>query len=156
MPLPKIRRFLWVSLEPMHMTQAFEDRGAPGDRKTVDRVSDSVRQALSSADLSSDIHDIVESARMALVEAKAVSLFGLETPHPDFGAVHWIVGRTEPPDGDAGDFLVFAIPEHKPEHGADAEDGWPLFAAGSDDLVEAFRQLPEGFCAGVSGEAASA
>jgi len=144
----------------MTMTQAFEDRGAPGDRKTVDRVSDSVRQALSSADLSSDIHDIVESARIALVEAEAVSLFGLETPHPDFGAVHWIVGRTEPPDGDAGDFLVLAIPEHKPDpdpdSGAGSEDGWPLFAAGSDDLVEAFRQLPDGFCAGAGGETASA
>jgi len=112
-----------------------------GDRGAVDRISDSIRQALAGADSTSDIHDIVESARAALLDAEAVSLFGLETPHPDYGSVHWIVGRTDPPDGD---YLVFAIPEHAAEEGS-GEAGWPFYTAGGEDLGEAFRQLPAGF-----------
>lgn len=104
----------------------------------MDRISDSIRQALAAADSSSDIHDIVESARQALVDAEAVSLFGLETPHPDFGAMHWIVGRTDLP---GGDYLVLAIPERAFDKGG----GWPVFSAGAEDLGEAFRRLPHGF-----------
>jgi hypothetical protein len=117
----------------MHTTYTPENRGA------VDRISDSIRQALAIADASSDIHDIVESARAALLDAEAVSLFGLKTPHPDFGAVHWIVGRTDLP---GGDYLVLAIPERDFDGGA----GWPLYSAGGEDLEQVFRQLPPGFC----------
>ncbi len=113
-----------------------------GERGAVDRISDSVRQALASADRSSDIRDIIESARAALVDAEAVSLFGLETPHPDFGSVHWIVGRTDLP---GGDYLVLAIPERTPGLVDPTETGWPFFTAGADDLSDAFRLLPPGF-----------
>jgi hypothetical protein len=110
------------------------------NRGAVDRISDSIRQAIA-ADGSSDIHDIIESARQALVDAEAVSLFGLETPHPDFGSVHWIVGRTDPSDGE---YLVLGIPEHTAPESPDGE-GRPLFSAGADDLGDAFRMLPPGF-----------
>ncbi|MEJ8571632.1 hypothetical protein [Microbaculum marinum] len=117
------------------MTRNNTDRGA------VDRISDSIRQAIA-ADASSDIRHIIESARQALVEAEAVSLFGLETPHPDFGSVHWIVGRTDPADD--GEYVVLGIAEHSSPDSAPGEDR-PLFAAGAEDLGEAFRQLPPGF-----------
>jgi hypothetical protein len=121
----------------MHMTHTPETRGA------VDRISDSIRKALSAADRSSDIQDIIESARAALVEAEAVSLFGIETPHPEFGSVHWIVGRTDLP---GGDYLVLAIPDHADDDSGDWDTGgWPIFTAGADDLSDAFRQLPAGF-----------
>lgn len=128
----------------MLMTHTHMNRGA------VDRISDSIRQVIAGADSSSDIHDVVESARAALLDAEAVSLFGLETPHPDFGSVHWIVGRTEPPDGD---FLVFAIPERAPDEDRD-DAGWSVFTGGGDDLGEAFRQLPPGFVAAPPGHPA--
>ena len=121
----------------MHMTHTPETRGA------VDRISESIRQALSAADSSSDIQDISESARAALVDAEAVSLFGIETPHPDFGSVHWIVGRTDLP---GGDYLVLAIPGHADGASGDWDSGgWPVFTAGADDLADAVRQLPAGF-----------
>lgn len=114
----------------------------PGVRGAVDRISDSIRQALASADRSSDIQDIIESARAALVDSEAVSLFGIETPHPDFGSVHWIVGRTDLPEGD---YLVLAIPERTAANDDGEGGGWPVFTAGADDLADAFRLLPPGF-----------
>ena len=114
----------------------------PGARGAGDRISDSIRQALSAADSSSDIQDIIESARAALLDAEAVSLFGLETPHPDFGSVHWIVGQT---DQSGSDFLVLAIPERAPGYDTPEDGGWPFFSAGAADLDEVFRLLPRGF-----------
>lgn len=112
-----------------------------GDRGAVDLVSDLVRRAIAGAGQSSDIDTIVDRARAALVDADAVSLFGLETPHPDFGSVHWIVGRSERP---GADFLVLAIPGRN-GGGRDGAPGWPVYAAGSPDLDTALRQLVPDF-----------
>ncbi len=111
----------------MHMTHTHGDRGA------VDLVADFVRRAIAGAEPSTDIETIVDRARAALVEADGVSLFGLQTPHPDFGEVHWIIGRSAMP---GADYLVLAIPGRTGD-----EADWPLYAAGSSDLDAALRQL---------------
>lgn len=115
----------------MHMTHTHGDRGA------VDLVADFVRRAIAGAEPSTDIETIVDRARAALVEADGVSLFGLQTPHPDFGEVHWIIGRGAMP---GADYLVLAIPGRLEADSGDEAD-WPLFAAGSSDLDAALRQL---------------
>jgi hypothetical protein len=111
----------------MHTTHTHGDRGA------VDLVADFVRRAIAGAEPSTDIETILDRARAALVEADGVSLFSLQTPHPDFGEVHWIVGRGARP---GADYLVLAIPGR-----TEAEADWPLYAAGSSDLDAALRQL---------------
>lgn len=93
---------------------------------------DAVRDSITASDRDEDIHDVVERARSALLDAQATSLFGLETPHPRLGSVHWIVGQ---PQGESG-YVVVAIGER-----AEGEADWPVFSATSDDLGDAFRQL---------------
>ncbi len=103
-------------------------------------LSEAVRQVVAHAGHHEDIHEIVDRARTAFVEAEGISLFGLETPHPDFGSVHWIVGQ----DGSEADgYLVLAIGDHSDT------DSRPLFAASADDLADALRQLAD-YCGGLT------
>ncbi|TCT07267.1 hypothetical protein EDC22_110114 [Tepidamorphus gemmatus] len=111
----------------MHTTHTHGDRGA------VDLVADCVRRAIAGAAPSTDIQTILDRARTALVEADGVSLFSLQTPHPVFGEMHWIVGRGARP---GADYLVLAIPGR-----AVQDAGWTMYAAGSSDLDTALRQL---------------
>lgn len=95
-------------------------------------LSEAVRRAVTDASDSADVREVVERARSALVEADGVSLFGMETDHPDLGTVHWIVGQPSEEEG----YLVLAIASR-------AEEGeeLPLFTAAADDLADAFRQV---------------
>jgi hypothetical protein len=96
-------------------------------------LSEAVRQAVAIAHEDEDVHEVVERARAAFVDAHGVSLFALETDHPSLGTVHWIVGQ---PAGDEAGYMVLAI-------GSRCEIGQPLplFAAEGEDLSEALRQL---------------
>lgn len=95
-------------------------------------LSEAVRRAVTDTTDSEDVREVVERARSALVEADGVSLFALETDHPDWGTVHWIVGQ---PSEEAG-YVVLAIASH-----ADEDTGRPLFSAAAEDLSDALRQV---------------
>ena len=102
----------------------------------VDGVADAVRSAVAGIERNSDLNDIVSRAREALLEADGISLFGLETPHPEFESVHWIVGRAgeEEPS-----YVIVAIPGRPVGRRRRKRDS--LFTATSDDLADGFRQL---------------
>jgi hypothetical protein len=96
-------------------------------------MSDAVRRAVSQTDQGEDMSAVVDRARSALLEAEGISLFGLETDHPELGPMHWLVGQ---PAGDEPSYLVLAIAGH-------VEDGEEraMFSAADVDLDAAFRQV---------------
>lgn len=97
------------------------------------QLSEAVRAVVAAAGPEADIAEVVERARSAMVAAEGTSLFGLETDHPDYGSVHWIVGHS-PPD-DSG-YVALAIAGRR-----DIAEGWPLFTASGNNLSETLRRL---------------
>lgn len=97
------------------------------------QLSEAVRAVVATAGPEADIAEVVERARSAMVAAEGTSLFGLETEHPDYGSVHWIVGQS-PPD-DSG-YVALAIAGRR-----DTTDAWPLFTASGDSLSETLSRL---------------
>lgn len=96
-------------------------------------LSEAVRRAVAGAADLQDFREAVDRARSAFIEADGVSLFGLETDHPELGTVHWIVGH---PARDEGGYLVVAIASNVAE-----DRSFPLFAAAADELSDAIHQL---------------
>lgn len=98
-------------------------------------LSEAVRRAVCQSPADSDVLDAVARAREALLQAEGVSLFGLETDHPEHGTLHWIVGQPAA-DDEAPGYVVLAIGSRGGEG-----DERPLFSAAAEDLAEAFRQV---------------
>lgn len=96
-------------------------------------LSEAVRHAVSQGPEGEDMSEVIDRARTALVEAEGVSLLGLQTDHPEFGTVHWLVGQ---PAGDEPGYLVLAIAAR-----GDEGEEHPMFAAADEDLTAAFRQV---------------
>lgn len=98
----------------------------------AERVAARVRAALAETAQGIDFDAAVEAAREAMIDADTVSLFGLETDHPDHGSVRWIVGQA---GGEEASYIVLALTAV----GEGGEHG--LHAASAADLSDALLQL---------------
>lgn len=102
----------------------------------AERVAARVRAALADAAEGIDLDAAVDAAREAMIDEETVSLFGLETDHPEHGSVRWIVGQS---NGDSESYVVLALTPV----GEGGEHG--LHAAASADLSEALLRLAPEF-----------
>lgn len=104
--------------------------------EVAERFATRVREALALTGHDAGMDEAVDAAREAMISADAVSLFGMETDHPEHGPVRWIVGQSEEP---ATNFVVLALTGI----GESGERG--LHAASAEDLSDALLKLAPAF-----------